>query len=250
MPVLSRLKQYLFPVRQPETPPAEAYDKWALNYDDQPDNLMLALDEEVCAGLLEQVDIRGKVVADIGCGTGRHWQKILERRPARLFGYDVSSGMLDILRQKYPDANTCLLESQRLKGLGDETCDLVLSTLTVAHIPNLETSLREWHRVLRPGGDILITDYHPRALARGGQRTFRDGAKTIAVRNYIHTLKKINNIARRLDLDVLSQTERKIDNGMRHYYEKQNAMDVFSKFYGVPIIYGIHLKKPDEDTFK
>lgn len=211
---------------------------------------MLALDEELCTQLLEQVDIRGRTVVDVGCGTGRHWKKLYEKKPARLFGYDVSSGMLDILRKKYPGANTCLLDSQRLKGLGDETCDLVLSTLTVAHIPNLEISLREWHRVLRPGGDILITDYHPRALARGGQRTFRTDGQTIAIRNYIHTLNEIHDIAARLDLRVTEQIERKIDVTMRPYYEKQNALDVFSKFFGVPIIYGIHLKKSDEDTLK
>jgi len=250
MPVFSRLKQYLFPVRKPEADPAEAYDKWALHYDDQPDNLMLALDEELCAHLLDQVDIRGRTVVDVGCGTGRHWKKLYEKKPARLFGYDVSSGMLDILRKKYPGASTCLLDSQRLKGLGDETCELVLSTLTVAHIPNLEVSLREWHRVLKPGGSILITDYHPRALARGGQRTFREGEQTIAIRNYIHTLSDIHNIATRLDLRLQEQTEKKIDNTMRPYYERQNALDVFSRFYGVPIIYGVHLKKPDEDTLK
>lgn len=211
---------------------------------------MLALDGELCAQLLGRVPIRGKVVVDVGCGTGRHWKKILEEQPARLLGYDVSSGMLDILRKKYPGADTCLLDSQRLKGLDDESCDLVLSTLTVAHIANLETSLREWDRVLRPGGDILITDYHPRALARGGQRTFREGDQVIAVHNYIHSLKKIRHIAGRLELRVLQLTERKIDNTMRPFYERQNALDVFKRFYGVPIIYGIHLKKTDADTFK
>jgi ubiquinone/menaquinone biosynthesis C-methylase UbiE len=248
MPVFTRLKQYLFPVRKPETDPAEAYDKWALHYDDQPGNLMLALDEELCTCLLREIDIRDGIVVDVGCGTGRHWNKLYEKKPARLFGYDVSSGMLEILRMKYPDANTYLLDSQRLKGLGDDSCDLVISTLTVAHIPNLEISLREWHRVLRPGGHMVITDYHPRALAKGGQRTFRDGEKTIAIRNYIHTLNEIINIARRLDLGVLRRIERKIDGTMRSYYEKQRALDVFSRFYGVPIIYGLHLKKSDEDT--
>ena len=162
MPVFTKLKQYLFPTRQPEYEPADAYDRWALQYDHQPDNLMLALDEELCAHFLTQVDLHKRTVVDVGCGTGRHWQKIFEKQPIRLFGYDVSSGMLDILRQKYPLAETSLLDSHRLKGLGDETCDLVLSTLTVAHIQDLETSLREWHRVLKPGGDILSQIITPR----------------------------------------------------------------------------------------
>lgn len=243
MPVITRLKQYLFPVRRPESEPAVAYDIWSLQYDNQPDNLMLALDEDICSTLLSQIEIGGKVVADIGCGTGRHWKKLFDRRPARLAGYDVSGGMLDILRQKYQAAETYQLESERLPGLADGSCDLILSTLTVAHIPDLEAALREWCRVLKPGGDILITDYHPQALARGGQRTFREGGRVIAVRNYIYPLKKIRAIAGRLGLQVVELRERKVDDMMRSYYEKQQALAVFERFYGVPIIYGIHLKK-------
>ena len=204
---------------------------------------MLALDEELCSDLLRPIDIHGKVVADVGCGTGRHWKKLFDRGPARLSGYDVSGGMLDRLRQKYQGAETYQLENERLTGLADDSCDLVLSTLTVAHIPDLEAALREWCRVLAPGGDILITDYHPQALARGGQRTFREGDRVIAVRNYIYPLKKIRAIADRLGLQVVELRERKVDDTMRPYYEKQQALAVFERFFGVPIIYGIHLKK-------
>ena len=56
------------------------------------------------------------------------------RPPARLAGYDVSLGMLDRLRKKYPRAETHLLTGATLTGLPDDSCDLVLSTLTVAHL--------------------------------------------------------------------------------------------------------------------
>lgn len=245
MPVFTRLKQYLFPVRRPESEPAAAYDIWSQQYDNQPNNLMLALDEDLTSGLLDRVDVRGRVVADVGCGTGRHWKKLFDRGPARLSGYDVSGGMLDILRQKYKGAETYQLENERLAGLAENSCDLVLSTLTVAHIPDLEAALREWRRVLKPGGDILITDYHPQALARGGQRTFREGDRVIAVRNYIYPLKKVRAIAGRLGLQVVELQERRVDDTMKPYYEKQQALAVFERFRGVPIIYGVHLKKGD-----
>jgi hypothetical protein len=48
-----------------------------------------------------------------------------------------------------------------------------------------------------------------------------------------------------LGLKELSVTETRIDDTMRPYYEKQNALTVFNRFRGVPIIYGIHLKKTD-----
>jgi ubiquinone/menaquinone biosynthesis C-methylase UbiE len=243
MPFLNKLMQSVRSTRLPETAPADAYDIWAQSYDDQPDNLMLALDAELCGQLLGKVPVSGKVVADVGCGTGRHWQRLYDQRPARLVGYDVSAGMLDKLQHKYPDAETHLLDGGHLSHLETAGCDLVLSTLTIAHIPDIRAALAEWTRILRPGGAMIITDYHPAALARGGQRTFREGKKVIAVRNHIYPVAKIRRICRQLGLREQCLIERKIDGTMRHYYEKQGALPLFERFAGVPIIYGFQLKK-------
>jgi ubiquinone/menaquinone biosynthesis C-methylase UbiE len=244
MPILRKIKA-LLPIRRKGTEPAAAYDIWACSYDHQPDNLMLALDEAICADLFARVGPGNKVVADIGCGTGRHWARLLSYRPARLVGYDVSHGMLDILRKKYPQAETHLLQGGLLSQLTDGTVDLVLSTLTIAHIPDIAAALKEWNRILRPGGSLVITDYHPAALASGGQRTFRAGDTVISIRNYVYPIKKIRAITARLGLNEISVVEKKVDETMRPYYERQQAMATYRRFHGVPIIYGIHLKKSD-----
>jgi ubiquinone/menaquinone biosynthesis C-methylase UbiE len=245
MPLLNTFKQLLRPGRRPESEPAAAYDIWAQNYDNQPDNLMLALDGALCGDLLSTIDLAGKNIVDVGCGTGRHWPALFDRSPARLAGFDVSAGMIDRLRKKYPLAETHLLKGAALDVLDTATCDIVLSTLTIAHIPDLPAALTEWNRVLKPGGDMLITDYHPAALSKGGQRTFRDGEQVIAVRNHVYPLAQLLAITRRLGLTEISVVEKKIDDSMRPYYEKQNALSVFQRFLGVPIIYGLHLKKPN-----
>jgi ubiquinone/menaquinone biosynthesis C-methylase UbiE len=245
MPIINTIKQLFHPVRRPESEPAEAYDIWSGSYDNQPDNLMLALDRALCQELLAAIPLTGKTIVDIGCGTGRHWPALFNRSPARLAGYDVSMGMLDRLRTKYPGAETHLLSGVTLTGLADNSCDLVLSTLTVAHLPDLAAALTEWNRVLKPGGDMLITDYHPSALAKGGQRTFREGETTIAVRNHIYPTRQLLALTRQLGMTDVTLAERKIDESMRPWYERQNALPVFRRFLGVPIIYGLHLKKPD-----
>ncbi|HLZ88512.1 MAG TPA: class I SAM-dependent methyltransferase [Puia sp.] len=245
MPILRKIKETLLPSRRPVTEPAAAYDIWALSYDHQPDNLMLALDERICTDLFGRTVIDGRVVADIGCGTGRHWNKLLSHRPARLVGYDVSSGMLDILRKKYPQAETYLLQGGLLSELGTGSVDLVVSTLTIAHIPNIVAALVEWNRILKPGGEMILTDYHPAALVKGGQRTFTDSGKVIAIRNHVYPIRKIRAIARKLGFRELTVIEKRIDETMIPYYEKQNALATYQRFQGVPIIYGIHLKKSD-----
>ena len=137
-----------------------------------PGNLMLALDEAVFSDLLADVVIRDRVVADIGCGTGRHWQKIMDQSPQQLIGYDVSAGMLKMLQQKFPRATTQLLIGNELQGMENESCEVIVSTLTIAHVPDAEAAMREWNRVLKPGGEMIITDYHPTALAKRSQENF------------------------------------------------------------------------------
>lgn len=247
MSFVQKTRQYfshkIFPTRT--TGPETAYDLWSEKYDHQPDNLMLALDEEIFSALLEGLNLQNKIIADIGCGTGRHWKKILEQHPKKLIGFDVSEGMLKILQQKFPQAETHHLISDELNNVENEYCDIIINTLTIAHIKDPKKVLREWNRILKPGGEIIITDYHPAALAKGGNRTFRYQNKTIAVKNYVHPIETIKEIAAGLLLKVLCLNEKSIDEQVKSFYEKQNALPVFEAWKGTPIIYGIHLKKTD-----
>lgn len=225
--------------------PQAAYNLWSASYDAQPDNLMIAWDEEIFSILLNNINLQHKIIADVGCGTGRHWKKILVHQPKKLIGFDVSEGMLNILQQKFPTAETHHLKNDRLSELEYHSCDFILSTLTIAHIQNAKKALSEWERVLKPGGEMIITDYHPTALSKGGKRTFNHNGKTIMVKNYVHSIDKIKNIARQLDLEVIRFIEKSIDESAKPYYEKQDAIAVYQAWKGMPIIYGIHLKKPD-----
>lgn len=243
MPLLQRLKERFFPSGPKEEEAAEAYDNWSPDYDSQPDNLMLAMDEQIMTSLLEDVGFQLEVVADIGCGTGRHWEKLKKRNPGKMLGFDVSKGMLARLKEKYPEAETWLLKDRRLPGLADNSCDLVISTLTIAHIRKPGEALEEWIRVLKPGGHLLITDYHPVALEQGAKRTFRYQQQTISIRNYIHPIGKIREKAGQLGLVQKRFIERQIDDAVKPFYEKQQALEAYEKFYGTPIIYGILLIK-------
>jgi ubiquinone/menaquinone biosynthesis C-methylase UbiE len=228
-----------------ETDPEIAYDIWASEYDDQPDNLMLALDSALFKEMMDEIYVQGKKVVDIGCGTGRQWPFLLSRSPAELIGFDVSSEMLAKLKDKFPEQKVGKLKGVSLE-LPDHYCDLIVSTLTIAHIPDAVSALNEWYRILQPGGEICMTDYHPVALVRGGDRTFKKDGKLIAVKNHVHTIQDIVQIAKQLNMEVIRISERVIDEQVKSYYEKQNALSVYDKFKGTPIIYGIHLKKSDD----
>jgi ubiquinone/menaquinone biosynthesis C-methylase UbiE len=241
MQLLTRIKQA---IRRPkEQDPAKAYDIWAPAYDQQPGNLMLDLDEQVFGSLLRRISVENMPVIDVGCGTGRHWPKLLSRNPGSLTGYDVSEGMLAQLKAKFPAATVRLLNGNQLEGIADRSVSLLISTLTLAHIADPKNAFMEWDRVLCAGANIIITDYHPVALKKGGQRTFNHEGRTIAVRNHIHNIDFLRTQFERYNWDELQLEERIIDDTMKSYYENKGASALFDEYKGTPIIYGILLKK-------
>jgi ubiquinone/menaquinone biosynthesis C-methylase UbiE len=235
--------QHLLPSTVKEKGVVEAYDMWSENYDSQPGNLMLDLDELLFGNWLNIVNLKDKNIADIGCGTGRHWTKILKKDPANLTGFDVSGGMLSKLNEKFPFAKTHIISDNSFSMVEDGAFDVIISTLTVAHIQDIEGALEAWSRMLKYKADIIITDFHPDALAFGGKRTFRHQNEQIAVRNFVHPLNIIKEILLRNGFYAANEDERRVDETVKHYYLEQNALPVFEKFKGFPIIYGIHFRR-------
>jgi ubiquinone/menaquinone biosynthesis C-methylase UbiE len=245
--LITTLKKYIkrnvFSSAIKETHVVEAYDIWAENYDAQPGNLMLDLDALLLPQLMKGLNIGDKQVADIGCGTGRHWDYLFKQNPASLTGFDVSPGMLNKLQLKFPEARTHVITDDEFLAIADNSYDAIISTLTVAHIKNIETALTAWSRILKTKGDIIITDFHPNALALGGQRTFKHNNTHIAVENYVHTTDVISSILLKFGFEIISYKEIKVDDTVKHYYEAQDALHVYEKFKGRPIIYGLHCRR-------
>jgi len=226
-----------------ELPPEKAYEIWSANYDNQPGNLMLDLDERIFSDLIENIDLREKDVADIGCGTGRHWQKIYSKKPSNLIGFDVSGSMLALLKSKFPFALTQKTTDNLLTTIPDSSIDMVISTLTIAHIKNIEEAIESWSRVLKNDGELIVTDFHPTLLANGGKRSFSHGGKNLSVKNYIHTIGKIKKTFYDAGCMLIREEEKTVNKDVKSYYEKKNAIAVYERFKGLPVIYGLHLRK-------
>lgn len=244
MSVLSYFKQLI--TRGPvEKAPEKAYDLWAVSYDMQPGNLMLDLDEMIFTNMLRNISVTHKKVADIGCGTGRHWNQLRQQNPALLYGFDVSSQMLTRLKEKFPEAVTQKVSGSKYNNIPAAFFDVIVSTLTIAHMPDVQDVIAEWERILKPGGDILMTDYHPDALARGGKRTFQYHNHLISIKNFIYPVELIIRLGQQENLQTIDLQQINVSEEYRHYYEQKNALHVYEKFAGTPIVYGIHLKKSD-----
>lgn len=236
-----KLLRQLFPA--PQMSPARAYDLWSSTYDEQSDNPLLFVDDELFGALIRPLELSDRVIVDVGCGTGRHWEELLARQPARLVGYDVSSGMLARLRAKFPGATVHQGTGQVLHSTRDRSCDLVVSTLTLGYIEDLAATLAEWARVLQPGGDVILTDLHP-AVAATGDRGFRRRDREIPIRHHVHALGAIQECAAAHGLRVVRIDEKLVDDSVRPYYAADDAsVALFSRLLGKPLMYGLHLSK-------
>jgi ubiquinone/menaquinone biosynthesis C-methylase UbiE len=246
MPLSSTIKNLYKAIRFPDKNSKTAYNIWSSTYDQQPGNLMLHLDEIIISEFLEQINLKDKSVVDIGCGTGRHWQKLYAKQPAQLIGYDVSEGMLDKLQQKYPRAITHLIKDDLFLDVEAASHDLLISTLTIAHIKNAGDAINAWCRLLKKKSEIIITDFHPETLRKGGKRSFVHEKKSFAVKNYIHSLAQIEELFGLNGFNCEHKKEIVIDESVKHYYEQQKALHIYKRFKGTAVIFGMYLKRTDD----
>jgi len=102
----------------------------------------------------------GAHLLDIGCGTGILLERIAQAQPeAVLTGVDPSPEMLTLARARL-QARAALHEghSEQLP-FPDATFQVVVSTSAFHYFHDHERAVREMHRVLRPGGLLVLTDW-------------------------------------------------------------------------------------------
>jgi len=127
---------------------------------------------------LEGVDVQGKHVLDVGCGTGIISSLALQKGASRAVCGDISQNMLEVGKSKAVDRGYAermdfrQLDAESLP-FEDESFDLVMSGMSLGIIPNLEKAISEMVRVLRPGGFLSLTGHGPEHYWEACDATFR-----------------------------------------------------------------------------
>ena len=134
-------------------PTTEAYAGWAESYD-EPGNQLVELEQPIVREIID--GLPAGVALDAGCGTGRHSAYLASRGHA-VIGVDSSPEMLERARRKVPGGEFHVADLHDLP-LPDDHVDLVVCALALMHVPNLEPVLAELVRVLRPGGNLVLSD--------------------------------------------------------------------------------------------
>ena len=99
-------------------------------------------------------------VLDVGCGTGELLSKLAAKYPAaRLAGLDPVPEMLNVARGKLPANVDLRVGWANELPWPDSSFDVVVSCNMFHYVTHPVAAIREMERVLRPGGQLVITDW-------------------------------------------------------------------------------------------
>lgn len=105
-----------------------------------------------------------KLILDVATGTGDFAVEALKLNPDKVIGVDISEGMLDVGRKKMKvngyDSKIELRsgDSENLP-FEENKFDAVIVAFGVRNFENLERGIAEMHRVLKPGGRMVVLEF-------------------------------------------------------------------------------------------
>ena len=102
---------------------------------------------------------RGERVLDVGCGTGQLLGEVAARWPGTvLVGVDPSPRMLEQAKRRVPAAHLVLGAAESLP-VESGSVDWLVTTSAFHYVRDPFVARREFRRVLRPGGTLVLTDW-------------------------------------------------------------------------------------------
>jgi 2-polyprenyl-3-methyl-5-hydroxy-6-metoxy-1,4-benzoquinol methylase len=108
-----------------------------------------------------------KVILDVGCGGGGKSLALLKYKPKELIGIDMDANFIEKAKQyaqQFEGNTTFVCADASHTSMQDASVDVVTLLDAFEHVSSPESILLEAHRILKPGGRVLISFppyYHP-----------------------------------------------------------------------------------------
>lgn len=140
----------------------QAYEELADSYnaliDHKPHNAYY--DRPNTLGLIGNV--QGKQILDAACGPGKYAEVLLSQG-AELTGFDISPRMIENARKRNEGADVFFVHDlvEPLDMFEEGSFDVVLCALAMHYVENWNPTMKEFYRVLKPGGSLVMSIEHP-----------------------------------------------------------------------------------------
>lgn len=167
--------------------------------------------------------IKGKIVLDLGCGTGKFMQKFYNET-TKYYGLDLSNEQLNIAKMKINsnDVEFICCSAEDIP-LPDNSIDVIISTWvlgTILEIDRRNKVLDEMKRVLKKDGNIYLVDNDI-------------GGEFEEIRNRYPNIKRTKDYN-----DWIECNNFKVENKFKTYFKFRDckeAKNVFSNIWGADI---------------
>ena len=183
----------------------DSYNTWANQYDT---DINKTRDLESLA--LQKI-LSGKnfdSCLEIGCGTGKNTNWLLERSNY-LLGVDISEEMLKNAMAKInsPKVEFKLADINQAWSFTNKKFDLVSFSLVLEHISNLDFVFTEACKLLKPGGFIYLGELHPFKQYTGSKARFTTEAGLQVVDCFNHSISEFTRagLSQKLQLADLQE---------------------------------------------
>jgi SAM-dependent methyltransferase len=155
------------------------------------------------------VDLAGRTVLEVGCGqgAGSHYLEAY-RGAARVTGLDLSPRNVAVATRLFARPGLAFREGDaEALPFPAASFDAVVNVESAHLYPRPEVFVREAHRVLRPGGHLLLADLGEGARLAGLGDAFRRAGFTVArsrdiTRNVVAAIRASDEVRRALVRDL------------------------------------------------
>jgi ubiquinone/menaquinone biosynthesis C-methylase UbiE len=175
-----------------------AYDRWASQYDT---NENKTRDLEAIALRTMLVDLMFTHCLELGCGTGKNTEWLIGHT-TRITAVDLSNEMLARARVKIKNPKVNFVRADLLEEWSfiEETADLIIFSLILEHIEDLEKIFRRASAKLESGGYLYVGELHPFKQYSGTKARFDTDLGKEILTCYIHHVSDFTGAAQKSGL--------------------------------------------------
>jgi malonyl-CoA O-methyltransferase len=220
--------------------PLESYRLWSQTWESDR-SAIVALESRWLSPWL--TELAGQIFLDLSCGIGR-WLLHAQARGATVFGTDLCPEMLIEAGKKTSLTGRLALADTRSLPFPDACAGVALCALSLGHITPLEAAVAELARLVRPGGRLIVTDFHPGGLRHGWKRTFRSNGELYEVETHPYTTDHLIECVGQNGFVLQELLEPCFGEPERELFRAAGKPDLFEQVRDIPAVLLARWKRP------